>query len=106
MYKYSSTNVENVSNETKRKSFSKGNDDYFSLAEVASYLDISVSGVKQKIREGAFRSYKPSAKLVYVKLSELKDWIENSVQASWQEIDQEAESYILNSKFVSLKMAA
>jgi excisionase family DNA binding protein len=86
--------------------FFKTESDYLSISETAAYLGISESGVKQKIRQGAFRSYKPSSKLLYVKLGDLKRWIESCCSESAEKLSREADIYLMKAKFNSMKNAA
>ncbi len=71
----------------------KRDEDFFSLEEIANYLHVSISHLKHLIRERELPSYSPSRKLTYLKLAEVKAWLENNRTSSEFELGVIADKY-------------
>ena len=85
-----------ASQPTKGQNLVKGDDDFYTIQEIADYLGVKPSCVKRKMSQNSFPYYNPSQKLVYFKLAEVKMWIEAHRNASESELKREASNYLLN----------
>jgi len=71
---------------------------YLTIKEAAEYLGISASTMYKHSMSCIIPKYKPNGGRVYLKVEDLDNYISSSRIMSRQEVEDEAEKYIANSK--------
>lgn len=69
--------------------------------ETARYLGITKSHLYKLTSAGKIPYYKPSGKLCYFKRTEIEQWLQTARIASSDEIDRQAQSYLMNQRFAN-----
>lgn len=69
------------------------NKTFINTAEAAKLLGISKSTLYKMTCKNKIPFYRPAGKLVYFKLEEIQEWMENARVASAREIQGEVERY-------------
>ena len=69
------------------------------VEETARYLGITKSHLYKLTSAGKIPYYKPSGKLCYFKRTEIEQWLQTARMASSDEIDRQAQSYLINQRF-------
>jgi len=69
--------------------------DVLSFTEAAIYLEVSHSHLYKLTSSGAIPAYKPNGKKLYFNRQELDQWLQSNKQVSKDEIEQEANDYLL-----------
>ena len=67
-----------------------------STAEAAKFLGIKVSYLHKLMMRRVIPYYKPNGKLCFFEKAVLEAWMKNIRVASQEELDREAQKYILN----------
>ena len=87
-----------VKNYLQANTTSYSDKEYLTATEAAAFLNIQISYLYKLVHNGAIPRYKPFGKLLFFKLDDLKKFIENGRVKSMDEIEQEADLYLLKSK--------
>lgn len=69
--------------------------DVLSFTEAAVYLEVSHSHLYKLTSSGAIPAYKPNGKKLYFNRQELDQWLQSNKQVSKDEIEQDANDYLL-----------
>ena len=72
------------------------NDKPLNLTAAAEYLSISKSMLYQLTRKKLITFYRPNGKMIYFEKADLKKWLLRNKVKSEEELEKEANKYILN----------
>ncbi len=72
------------------------------FTEAAIYLEVSHSHLYKLTSSGAIPSYKPNGKKLYFNRKELDTWLLSNKQVSTNEVEQQADEYLMKKGRVRL----
>ena len=72
------------------------------MVEASKYLELSVSHLYKLTSAGTIPYYKPNGKKLYFKRQEIDAWLLSNKQASNDEIEQQANEYLLKAGRVKI----
>lgn len=72
------------------------------FTETALYLEVSHSHLYKLTSSGVVPAYKPNGKKLYFNRKELDEWLLSNKQASADEIEQQANEYLMKSGRITL----
>ncbi len=72
------------------------------FTEAAVYLEVSHSHLYKLTSSGAIPAYKPNGKKLYFNRKELETWLLSNKQVSTNEVEQEADEYLMKKGRVRL----
>jgi len=72
------------------------------FTEAAVYLEVSHSHLYKLTSSGSIPAYKPNGKKLYFNRKELESWLLSNKQVSTNEVEQEADEYLMKKGKVRL----
>lgn len=69
-----------------------------SFNEASEFLNLSKSYLYKLTSSGSIPHYKPQGKMLYFEKSELEGWLRQNPVKTKQQLEQEAEKHLINSK--------